>query len=126
MALIDEQIQDAMRKGHFDDLPGTGKPLKLDADAHTPEHLRMAHKLMRDNDVMPDWIAQGRELDTARTQLAAQIQRAARLNAPAALEAVRAAAKKYNQQLLSYNLKVPPGVAHKPHVDIEAELRKSH
>lgn len=125
MALIDEQIQDAMRKGHFADLPGQGKPLKLDDDAHTPEHLRMAHKLMRDNNIVPDWMAQGQELDAAREKLIEQVKRAARLNAPAAVDAAREAAKKLNSQILSYNLKVPQGVAHKPHFNFEAELKKS-
>ncbi len=125
MALIDEQIQDAMRKGHFADLPGQGKPLKLDDDTHTPEHLRMAHKLMRDNNIVPDWMNQGKELDAAREKLLAEVKRAARLNAPSAIEAVREAAKKLNSQILSYNLKVPQGVVHKLHFDFDAELRKN-
>ncbi len=125
MALIDEQIQDAMRKGHFDDLPGQGKPLKLDDDTHTPEPLRMAHKIMRDNNIAPDWMVQGKELDTAREKLIAAVQRAARLNQPAAITSVRELAARFNSQVLSYNLKVPQGVAHKPHFDLEAELRRS-
>lgn len=124
MSLIDEQIQDAMRKGHFDDLPGAGKPLKLDDDPHTPEHLRMAHKLMRDNNIVPDWMNQGKELDAARERLDADLKRALRLNQPAALVALREAAAKFNRQVLSYNLKVPKGITHKPSFDIERELRK--
>ena len=76
--MIDEQIQDAMRKGQFADLPGAGKPLKLDDESHMPEHLRMAHKMLRDNDLVPDWMAQGQELDAARDKLIADIQRAAK------------------------------------------------
>jgi hypothetical protein len=125
MSVIDEQIQDAMRKGHFDGLPGAGKPLKLDDDPHTPEHLRMAHKLMRDNNIVPDWMAQGKELDAARDQLAAELRRALRLNQPGALAALREAATKHNRQVLSYNLKVPQGVTHKPIFDIEREARKA-
>ncbi|HVU13704.1 MAG TPA: DUF1992 domain-containing protein [Phototrophicaceae bacterium] len=144
MPKIDEQIQDAMRKGQFDNLPGAGKPLKLDNDAHTPEHLRMAHKLLKDNDLAPDWMTQGQEIDAAREHLIVSIRRAARehqgaLNdadrtggdrAPleqrwrAAVESLRAAAKKHNSQVLSYNLKVPQGVTHKRHFDFEAELGK--
>lgn len=123
MALIDEQIQDAMRKGHFADLPGTGKPLNLEDDAHTPEHLRMAHKLMRDNNLTPDWIAEGRELDAARERLLASIQKAGR-GGQTTLAALREATKKYNSQVLSYNLKVPKGVVHKRHLDFDAELVK--
>ena len=118
MSLIDEQIQDAIRKGHFADLPGAGKPLKLEDESHVPEHLRMAHRLLKENDLVPDWMAQGQELDAAYEKLLADLRRA---NQGAA---AREAAKKYNRQVLSYNLKVPPGVVHKRHIDFEAELKK--
>ncbi|MCZ2097923.1 MAG: DUF1992 domain-containing protein [Anaerolineae bacterium] len=126
MPLIDEQIQDAMRKGEFNDLPGVGKPLKLEADAHTPEHLRMAHKLLRDNDLVPDWMAQGRELDALRDKLVTDAQRLAHADPEsAALAALHEAAKQYNRQVLSYNLKVPRGVVHKRHVDVEQERARA-
>jgi hypothetical protein len=124
MALIDEQIQDAIRKGQFADLPGAGKPLKLEDDSHTPEHLRMAHKILRDNDLAPDWIAEGRELDAARDRLTADIQKAARAGHGTTLAGLRDAVKKYNSQVLSYNLKVPRGVVHKRHLDFDGELAK--
>ncbi len=122
MSLIDEQIKDAMRKGQFENLPGAGKPLKLEDDTNTPEHLRMAHKLLRDNGYVPDWMAQGQELDAGRVKLIADIQRAARQDV--AIPALREAAAKYNAQVLSYNLKVPKGIAHKRHFDFEVELKK--
>ena len=144
MPKIDEQIQDAMRKGQFDNLPGAGKPLKMDDDSQTPEHLRMAHKLLKDNDLVPDWMMQGKEIDATREHLIVEVRRASReyhgsLNdadragadrAPieqrwhAAVESLREAAKKHNSQVLSYNLKVPQGVTHKRHFDFEAELSK--
>ena len=123
MALIDEQINDAMRKGHFADLPGQGKPLRLEDDSHVPSHLRMAHKVLRDNDLVPDWMADGQEIDAARVKLMTAIQRVGRGDL-AAIEALRASAKQYNRKVLSYNLKVPLGVAHKRHVDFELELSK--
>jgi hypothetical protein len=125
MALIDEQIQDAIRKGQFNNLPGSGKPLKLEDESHVPESLRMAHKILRDNNYVPDWIAQGKELDTARETLIADIQRAARENRRAALESLREKVKKHNSTVLSYNLKVPSGVAHKPNLDFNGEVAKA-
>lgn len=127
MALIDEQIQDAMRKGQFADLPGTGKPLKLDDDSHVPETMRMANKIMRDNDLMPEWMQQGKELDAAHEKLVAQVQRLVQrgLVSGVSVEALREAAKKHNSRVLSYNLKVPQGVAHKRHFDVDQELQKA-
>jgi hypothetical protein len=125
MALIDEQIQDAIRKGQFSNLPGSGKPLKLEDESHVPESLRMAHKILRDNDFVPDWIAQGKELDTARETLIADIHRAVRDNRRAVLESLRETVKKHNSAVLSYNLKVPQGVAHKKHLDFDGEVTKA-
>jgi len=123
MSSIDEQIKDAMRKGHFADLPGQGKPLKLEDDSNVPSHLRMAHKVLRDNDLAPDWMAEGQELDAAREKLLADIQRVGRAN-QAVIETLRASAKKYNSKVLSYNLKVPQGVTHKRHINFEQDLSK--
>ena len=126
MSLIDEQIKDAIRKGQFADLPGAGKPLRLDDSAHTPEHMRMAYKILRDNDLVPDWMAQGRELDAAREKLAADAAHVAHSTAGSArLQALRESAKQYNRQVLSHNLKVPKGVAHKRHFNLEEELAKA-
>lgn len=122
MAMIDEQIQDAMRKGHFADLPGAGKPLRLDNDAHVPEQMRMANKLMRDNDLVPEWMAQGKELDAEREKLSADLRRTVQRGT--SVEALREAAKKHNSRILSYNLKVPQGVVHKRHFDLDQELQK--
>lgn len=126
MASIDEHIQDAMRKGQFANLPGAGKPLKLDDDAHVPETMRMANKLMRDNDLVPDWMAQGKELEAEREKLLAEARRLTQrsVTGGASMDALREAAKKYNSRILSYNLKVPQGVSHKRHFDLEQELSK--
>ena len=127
MALIDEQIQDAMRKGQFAELPGTGKPLKLDNDSHVPEQMRMANKLMRDNEILPEWMQQGKELDAAREQLLALTQRLLQrgLISGDSVAALRDAAKKYNSRALTYNLKVPQGVTHKRSFNVETELQKA-
>ncbi len=123
-SVIDEQIKDAMSKGHFANLPGQGKPLKLEDDSHVPSHLRMAHKVLRDNDLVPSWMSEGQEIDAAREALIAAIQRVGRAN-QAAIETLRASATKYNSKVLSYNLKLPQGVIHKRHVHFEQELSKS-
>jgi hypothetical protein len=129
MTLIDEIILDAMRKGKFADLPGQGRPLQLDDEAYVPSHLRMAHKLLRDNDLAPDWIMQGRELEAARAALLTSLGRAAgqycqtKAAAPwhKALASARVDAERYNRQVTSYNLKLPRGVAHQAHLNVERE-----
>ena len=124
MPEIDEQIREAMRQGRFADLPGKGKPLKLDGDAHVPEQMRMAHKLMRDNDLVPEWMAQGKELEAEREKLRDELSRLLHRGEGRSLEALREAAKKYNSRVLSYNLKVPQGVVHRRFFDVDGELVK--
>jgi hypothetical protein len=41
------------------------------------------------------------------------------------LESLREPVKKHNSAVLSYNLKVPQGVAHKKHLDFEGEVAKA-
>lgn len=126
---MDEIIRAAMERGEFDDLPGQSQPLKLDDDPHTPAHLRLAHKVLRENGLAPDWVTEGAAIEHDRAALLVQFGRArpqlrklpaagrAKLRAP--LEAEAAA---LNRRILSYNLKAPPGIPHKPLIDIEREL----
>ena len=42
---IEEQIRRAIQEGKFDDLPGKGKPLKLDENPFEESEWRMANKI---------------------------------------------------------------------------------
>lgn len=44
---VEDEIQAAMARGEFDNLPGEGKPLDLTENPYVPEELRLAHKLPR-------------------------------------------------------------------------------
>ena len=136
-SITDEIIQDAMEAGKFSNLPGEGKPLKLDDDIHTPEHLRLAHKLMRDNDIAPDWIIDGQELEALREAMLKTLRRAGNAyrnhqdTARAETDWFRAqrifveTALRYNRKVLSYNLKVPPGIAHRAAINTEREIARA-
>ncbi|MGG1289864.1 DnaJ family domain-containing protein [Bacillus smithii] len=45
--LAEEKIKAAYEKGEFDDLPGKGKPMKMDSMVEIPEDLRMAYRIMK-------------------------------------------------------------------------------
>ncbi|HEU5236640.1 MAG TPA: DUF1992 domain-containing protein, partial [Pyrinomonadaceae bacterium] len=47
----DEKIKEAIAKGEFDNLPGAGKPLDLDAYFATPEPLRMGYSILKSADI---------------------------------------------------------------------------
>lgn len=70
---VDEQINQAMKSGKFDNLPGQGKPLNLKANPHADPADELAYKLLKDNGYTPEWIERDKEIrqkvETARKQL---------------------------------------------------------
>jgi hypothetical protein len=138
---LDRQIQRVVKNGMMGDCPGAGKPLELDNDHYTPSELRLAHKILRDNDLAPDWIMQGKALDEACEKWFAQVRRDAlayqrRRNADAisrfraethwhsVLEHHREIATELNKQITTYNLKVPFGIKQKFQLDLEHEIEQ--
>lgn len=55
--VMDELIEDAMRAGAFDNLPGHGKPLKLHNNPHAPG-TELAYQLLKDNNYTLPWISE--------------------------------------------------------------------
>jgi hypothetical protein len=51
---VDEKIKEAIARGEFDNIPGKGKPLDLDAYFATPEHLRMGYSILKNANIIPE------------------------------------------------------------------------
>ena len=62
--VMDEVIEEAMRSGAFDNLPGRGKPLKLNNNPHAPG-TDLAYQLLKDNDYTLPWISERKEVIAA-------------------------------------------------------------
>ena len=45
--IIEERILQAQRRGDFENLPGSGKPLEIEDDRHISEDLRLAYKILK-------------------------------------------------------------------------------
>lgn len=116
----DDPIKRMLEETDVTRLPGAGKPLKLDDDRFTPDDLKMAHKLLKENDLMPDWIVEGRELDAARTKTLTRLRDA--VQHKSVTDALRDEVVALNKRILTYNLKVPQGVPHKLMIPLEREL----
>ncbi len=58
--VADRKIQEAMEEGAFDCLEGTGRPLPEDNNPYEDPAQRMAHRLMKNAGITPEWIAEGR------------------------------------------------------------------
>lgn len=69
--IAEERIRQAQEQGVFDDLPGRGRPLDLNDDAHVPEDLRMAWRVLKNAGCLPPELEAEREIRTARDLLTA-------------------------------------------------------
>src|SRR5437879_3698105 len=67
-AVAERKIQEAIDEGAFDNLPGKGKPLKLDDDPFTPPHLRLANRILKNAGVLPDWMQLEKDIEAARAE----------------------------------------------------------
>jgi Domain of unknown function (DUF1992) len=65
----DEKIQGAIARGEFDNLPGKGKPLDLDAYFATPEHLRVGYSILKSADIIPEEIELLKEIEGLKKSL---------------------------------------------------------
>ena len=66
---VDEKIEEAIAKGEFDNLPGKGKPLDLDAYFATPEHLRMGYSIMKSANIIPEEMELLRQIEGLKKSL---------------------------------------------------------
>jgi len=68
--IAEERILEAMERGEFDDLPGKGKPLRLEDDSQVPADLRIAYKILKNADCLPPEVQLRKEIQTTRSLLA--------------------------------------------------------
>ena len=66
---VNKQIEEAMERGEFTNLPGEGKPLKLDTNPFLTPQARMANRLLKENGFSPRWVALEKEIKQEKTQL---------------------------------------------------------
>lgn len=69
--IIEQRIRESMANGDFDNLPGSGKPLRIEDDSHIPEDLRMAYKVLKNANCLPPEIELKREIRQMKDMLEA-------------------------------------------------------
>ena len=60
--IVEERIRKAQRKGEFENLAGSGKPLTLEEDRHIAEELRLSYKILKNADCLPPEIELKKEI----------------------------------------------------------------
>lgn len=66
---VNKQIEKAMERGEFSNLPGEGKPLKLDTNPFLTPQARMANRLLKENGFSPRWVELEKEINQEKAQL---------------------------------------------------------
>lgn len=65
---IEKEIQKAMERGEFSDLPGHGKPIRIESNPFDPS-MDMAYSRLRNAGYAPTWMELDREITAARKEL---------------------------------------------------------
>ena len=60
--IVEQKLQEAVKKGEFDNLPSKGKPLALDDDTRIPEDLRLAYQILKNGDCLPPELVLRKEI----------------------------------------------------------------
>ena len=66
---VNKQITEAMERGEFTNLPGKGKPLKLDTNPYLTPQARMVNRLLKENGFTPQWVELEKEIKEEKAQL---------------------------------------------------------
>ena len=140
---VDRLIDEAQREGKFDDLPGKGKPLRLNKNPYAKEQA-LAFELLQNNNYTLPWIARRNELLAKIDAFRAGLQQAWRRHqrrlsaaAPASERAAlsdewvhvvaeqAAAVEKLNKEIAHLNLTVPAERLELLKLNLGRELRRA-
>src|SRR5687767_3368579 len=85
--LVEEKIREAMADGEFDNLPGRGKPLNLDAYFATPEDMRISYSVLKNAGVIPEQAELLKEVESLRLDLEQSVDENERIRIKRDIEA---------------------------------------
>lgn len=130
-SLIDKQIRIAEAAGQFRNLPGAGRPLKLDDDQSVPEELRLGFRMLKNAGYAPPWIELQKSIREEQVALEHWLAQTNR-RWPTLGERDRAILRaeyegrlrELNKQIGIYNLTAPPVAGQIPLLQPWRELRK--
>lgn len=140
---IEELIQEAEKRGEFADLPGAGKPLRLDDDSAAGDKA-LAYRMLKKNGYAPKEIELGKEIDAERQRAEAALnkvihegkalhgrrlapfaseRRAFNRRREKALKEYEETLRDLNRKILTLNLIVPPQM-HRAFIEVERLIQQ--
>ncbi|WP_196493782.1 DUF1992 domain-containing protein [Ornithinibacillus caprae] len=94
-----EIIRKAEDEGHFEDLPGKGKPLHLGRNYGGNSYEAQLNKTLKDNHVLPRWVELANEIDHLKEQLQTREGKER-----------KKLVKEINKKIKEYNYACPPSL----------------
>ncbi len=73
--LIETRIREAVAEGQFDNLKGTGQPLRFSAEEDLAGENWLGYKVLQNGGLLPEWLMLAKEIEADREQLAILDQR---------------------------------------------------
>lgn len=73
---VEEQLQEALEQGDFDDLAGRGQPLDLTENPFLDKKEQPVHRLLKDHGYLPLWIALDQEIRQLQQRCEARLEQA--------------------------------------------------
>ena len=119
--VAERKIQEAMDAGEFDNNPLHGQPLDLTAEMAIPPHERMAAKLLKNANVLPDWAQLEKDILDERAAIETMRDRGIQSHRHAKTSDLRGRIwsrlkrdlpermRTHNTMILRYNMSVPAG-----------------
>ena len=140
---IEEQIQEAVARGEFNNLPGTGKPLNLEDDhlagdktsayrllkqnGYAPPEIELLKEIRRENERVEQQMnrlrTQARDLRSRRVPPFPSEKRAYNESVEKAASACEEKLRGLNRKILTFNLSVPTTM-HMTFLDVEKKMQQ--
>jgi hypothetical protein len=140
--LVGQLIDQAVKRGEFDNLEGAVKPINLEENPFEGD-LHMVHKILKDNGFSPFWIELGKEIDALREKFTKDVDYFKRYTGIIFSEKrSKAAIQQYekrkedfyahsreqlveiSKKILDYNLQCPVTHLHRTNIDLEEEMAR--
>jgi len=67
--IVEQRIQQALKKGEFDNLAGSGKPLVFEDNSNVSEELRLTYKILKNADCLPPEVELKKEINQTKELL---------------------------------------------------------
>ncbi|KAK7267837.1 hypothetical protein RIF29_20516 [Crotalaria pallida] len=114
--VVEQRIWHSMEEGHFENLPGKGKPLKLDTNPHADPAEDTLYRILSKNGCAPEWIELNKEIRSKISEWRASLKKAWADKSSGdqskwveSSETLKLQIKEINNMVFRYNLIVPYG-----------------